>query len=127
MDKRAYPVLYNLVFGEGIVNDAVAVVLLGTVNNLTARHSALSLSVVLQLLLGFVSLFLSSLLLGVGMGLLSALLVRHIFGKRHDCDREVRPAGSDCCCLLRRLRMRACILRVCSTCQCRVFPFARVA
>ncbi len=89
MDKQAYPVLYSIVFGEGIVNDAVAVVLLGAVNSLTSRHTALGAEVLFELQLSFVSLFLSSLALGVAMGLLSALLVRFIFRKQHDADREV--------------------------------------
>eukprot|EP00775_Hariotina_reticulata_P008651 gene8651-8832_t len=93
IDRSAYPVLHSIVFGEGIVNDAVAVVLLGAVNSLTAsaaRHSSLlEPSLLLELLLNFLQLFVFSCCLGVSIGLLSALLVRHVFGRQHDCDREL--------------------------------------
>jgi len=72
-------VLHSIVFGEGIVNDA-AVVLLGAVNSLTAsaahRTSLQDPSLLLELLLNFLQLFMFSCCLGVTIGLLSALLVR---------------------------------------------------
>ena len=160
MDRRAYPVLYSLVFGEGILNDAVAVALLGAVARLDTRSNAANhtsphgsspasainpgsmhpisshgsglqhlettaaiaaanwtgvggmgttmswskgargsggsgedaqdLGMWLELMGSFVWLGGGSMALGVGVGLLSAIIMRHVFRKHRDGDREVR-------------------------------------
>lgn len=96
MDRNAYPVLYSLVFGEGIVNDAVSIAILTAVSKIHGEDQQLSPAIVITLLGSFLSLFLNSLMLGVAVGLGSALIVRHVFGRHHDCDREV----GTCWCML---------------------------
>lgn len=69
--------LYSLVFGEGVINDATAIVLLGATQQL-ADDAAPGWDSVGILLSSFIYLFLTSLLLGVSVGLLSALTVRRL-------------------------------------------------
>ncbi|EFJ45487.1 hypothetical protein VOLCADRAFT_34043, partial [Volvox carteri f. nagariensis] len=79
-DRERVPVLYSLLFGEGVVNDATAIVLLGTIMNLpyTSYNSDNTLSprAVGVLVLRFVRLFALSTALGLGVGVVSAAIVR---------------------------------------------------
>lgn len=84
----AYPILHSLVFGEGVVNDATSLVLLRALDKLRSWKQ-LSREGLRMLLLRFSSLFVLSLLLGVGVGLLSARLVRRLFTAAHSTDSEV--------------------------------------
>lgn len=87
LDADQAPVLYPLVFGEGIVNDATSIVLLRAVQKIS-RSSQLNADTLLLITGNFTKLFILSLLLGVGVGLASAYLVKHSFA-HHSTDREV--------------------------------------
>eukprot|EP00198_Chlamydomonas_reinhardtii_P007545 XP_001696882.1 cation/hydrogen exchanger, NhaP-type [Chlamydomonas reinhardtii] len=81
LDGERHPLLYSLLFGEGVVNDATAIVLLGSVSNLNAfdESQALGLSGLWALALQFLRLFVLSTALGLGVGMASAALVRRLF------------------------------------------------
>ena len=81
--------LFYLVFGEGIFNDATAIVLLRSVNRLSgAQGDVVSVGITLaDLALGFAWMMLASLVVGLGVGLLSAYLLKRWFHK--STDREV--------------------------------------
>ncbi|CAD6216764.1 unnamed protein product [Miscanthus lutarioriparius] len=81
------PLLYSLVFGEGVVNDATSVVLFNALQNFDLNH--IDVAVVLKFLGNFCYLFLSSTLLGVFTGLLSAYIIKKLYIGRHSTDREV--------------------------------------
>ncbi|OIT22444.1 PREDICTED: sodium/hydrogen exchanger 2-like [Nicotiana attenuata] len=81
------PLLYSLVFGEGVVNDATSVVLFNAVQNFDLSH--ISTSKALQLVGNFLYLFASSTILGVVSGLLSAYIIKKLYFGRHSTDREV--------------------------------------
>ncbi|KAL6571567.1 Sodium/hydrogen exchanger 2 [Orobanche hederae] len=81
------PLLYSLVFGEGVVNDATSVVLFNAVQNFDLSH--INTSVALRLLGNFGYLFISSTVLGVVTGLLSAYVIKKLYFGRHSTDREV--------------------------------------
>ncbi|KAI3459307.1 hypothetical protein Pfo_015970 [Paulownia fortunei] len=81
------PLLYSLVFGEGVVNDATSVVLFNAVQNFDLSH--INTSVALQLIGNFVYLFISSTVLGVVAGLFSAYVIKKLYFGRHSTDREV--------------------------------------
>ncbi|KAK4379972.1 hypothetical protein RND71_001834 [Anisodus tanguticus] len=81
------PLLYSLVFGEGVVNDATSVVLFNAVQNFDLSH--ISTSKALQLVGNFLYLFASSTILGVATGLLSAYIIKKLYFGRHSTDREV--------------------------------------
>ncbi|KAK6804862.1 hypothetical protein RDI58_002646 [Solanum bulbocastanum] len=95
------PLLYSLVFGEGVVNDATSVVLFNAIQNFDL--TSVNLSIALSFLGNFFYLFLASTLLGAGLGfpppfdiffllqtgLLSAYIIKKLYFGRHSTDREV--------------------------------------
>ncbi|KAJ9562721.1 hypothetical protein OSB04_007881 [Centaurea solstitialis] len=81
------PLLYSLVFGEGVVNDATSVVLFNAVRKIngdTFRGKA-----VLHILLDFLYLFSTSTLLGVTAGLVTSYILRGLGFGRHSSVREI--------------------------------------
>ncbi|GAB4816740.1 hypothetical protein N2152v2_003786 [Parachlorella kessleri] len=87
LDQEATPLLYSLVFGEGVVNDATSIVLLRAIQRIHGLPQ-LSGATLGEIVANFSQLFIFSLLLGVGMGLLSAYIIKQAFFK-HSTDREV--------------------------------------
>lgn len=81
------PLLYSLVFGEGVVNDATSVVLFNAVQNFDLSH--INTAKVFELIGSFCYLFLTSTVLGVVTGLLSAYVIKKLCFGRHSTDREV--------------------------------------
>ncbi|WVZ81313.1 hypothetical protein U9M48_028703 [Paspalum notatum var. saurae] len=81
------PRLYSLVFGEGVVNDATAVVLFNAIKNLNISH--LKGGVVLKVISDFLYLFATSTILGISIGLLTAYVLKALYFGRHSTDREV--------------------------------------
>ena len=69
------PDLYALVFGESVLNDAVAIVLYRTM--LTIRSSEFTMGVLLNAVAYFGVIFAGSFVIGVACGLASALLLKH--------------------------------------------------
>ncbi|KAI9099115.1 hypothetical protein K1719_024882 [Acacia pycnantha] len=81
------PLLYSIVFGEGVVNDATSIVLYNSVQSLD--FSSISATTALNLLGTFLYLFLTSTVLGISVGLLSAFTIKTLYFGRHSTDREV--------------------------------------
>ncbi|XP_019237582.1 PREDICTED: sodium/hydrogen exchanger 1-like [Nicotiana attenuata] len=81
------PLLYSLVFGEGVVNDATSVVLFNAIQNFDL--SSVNSSIALHFIGNFLYLFLASTLLGAATGLLSAYIIKKLYFGRHSTDREV--------------------------------------
>ncbi|KAJ3669620.1 hypothetical protein LUZ60_011570 [Juncus effusus] len=81
------PLLYSMVFGEGVVNDATSVVLFNAIQTFDLAHfDAVS---VLKFVASFCYLFFTSTFLGVFSGLLSAYIIKKLYFGRHSTDREV--------------------------------------
>ncbi|XP_027917180.1 sodium/hydrogen exchanger 2-like [Vigna unguiculata] len=90
LNQDETPLLYSLVFGEGVVNDATSVVLFKAIQNFDLSH--IDSNTALQLIGNFLYLFIASTVLGIFAGLLSAYIIKKLyFGKliRHSTDREV--------------------------------------
>ncbi|XP_058758611.1 sodium/hydrogen exchanger 1-like [Vicia villosa] len=90
LNQDETPLLYSLVFGEGVVNDATSVVLFKAIQNFDLSH--IDLTTALDLIGNFLYLFIASTVLGIFVGLLSAYIIKKLyFGKliRHSTDREV--------------------------------------
>ncbi|KAE8799864.1 vacuolar Na+/H+ antiporter [Hordeum vulgare] len=87
LNQDQAPLLYSLVFGEGVVNDATSVVLFNAIQNIDLNH--FDVLVLLQLIGKFLYLFLTSTVLGVAAGLLSAYIIKKLCFARHSTDREV--------------------------------------
>ncbi|KAL8257450.1 hypothetical protein R6Q59_029491 [Mikania micrantha] len=87
LNQDQTPLLYSLVFGEGVVNDATSVVIFNAVQNFDL--SQITTAVAFQLIGNFFYLFVTSTLLGAGAGLLSAYIIKKLYFGRHSTDREV--------------------------------------
>ena len=75
LEPERAPLLFNLVFGEGVINDATTIALLRTVQAL-GPEPRMSVSTVVGMLASFASLFAFSLALGVAVGLGASLLLK---------------------------------------------------
>lgn len=72
-----FPLLYSMVFGEGVINDATSIVILGTIQKFGLDSSEeLTFGLVCIMLLDFLYLFLASALLGMVFGLVCAYCLR---------------------------------------------------
>ncbi|KAF4348779.1 hypothetical protein CsatB_028728 [Cannabis sativa] len=87
LNQDETPLLYSLVFGEGVVNDATSVVLFNAIQSFDLTH--IDSKTALQFLGNFLYLFAASTLLGVLTGLLSAYVIKKLYFGRHSTDREV--------------------------------------
>ncbi|XP_050203805.1 sodium/hydrogen exchanger 1-like isoform X2 [Mercurialis annua] len=87
LNQEETPFLYSLVFGEGVVNDATAVVLFNAIQRFDLSH--ITSSIALQLFANFLYLFVSSTVLGVAVGLVCAFIIKKLYFGRHSTDREV--------------------------------------
>ncbi|GMG99655.1 hypothetical protein Nepgr_001495 [Nepenthes gracilis] len=87
LNQDETPLLYSLVFGEGVVNDATSVVLFNAIQSFDLTH--IDARIVLQFIGNFLYLFFTSTLLGVVTGLISAYIIKKLYFGRHSTDREV--------------------------------------
>lgn len=75
-DKQ--PKLFSLVFGEGIVNDAVSIILFNTVTTYTRKNKEFTMSSTLDIAMEFGSLGFSSIMCGVITAVISSLLLKKV-------------------------------------------------
>lgn len=87
LNQDETPLLYSLVFGEGVVNDATSVVLFNAIQSFDLTH--INHRIALQFVGNFFYLFSTSTMLGVITGLLSAYIIKKLYFGRHSTDREV--------------------------------------
>ena len=88
LSSESHPQLHSLVFGEAVVNDATAIVLLRAIQKIHSQ-SQLSGSTLFLVLVNFFRLALLSLLLGIMLGLITAFILKTSFWQKHSTDREV--------------------------------------
>ncbi|KAG5232546.1 hypothetical protein OIU76_016724 [Salix suchowensis] len=81
------PLLYSLVFGEGVVNDATSVVLFNAIQSFDLTN--INAVTAWEFVRNFLYLFITSTLLGVLTGLVSAYIIKKLYFGRHSTDREV--------------------------------------
>ncbi|KAK1428217.1 hypothetical protein QVD17_17046 [Tagetes erecta] len=87
LNQEETPLLYSLVFGEGVVNDATSVVLFNALTKFDL--SDMNTFVALKFAGNFLSLFVLSTFLGVLVGLLCSFIIRTLYFGRDSTDREV--------------------------------------
>ncbi|KAL0744382.1 hypothetical protein Bca4012_085895 [Brassica carinata] len=87
LNQDETPLLYSLVFGEGVVNDATSVVLFNAIQSFDLTH--LNHEAAFHFLGNFLYLFILSTVLGVATGLISAYVIKKLYFGRHSTDREV--------------------------------------
>eukprot|EP00246_Nothoceros_aenigmaticus_P008932 TRINITY_DN241_c1_g1_i2.p1 TRINITY_DN241_c1_g1~~TRINITY_DN241_c1_g1_i2.p1 ORF type:complete len:317 (-),score=29.29 TRINITY_DN241_c1_g1_i2:33-983(-) len=81
------PLLYSLVFGEGVVNDATSVVLFRAIQKFSFDDFTVLTGV--GIVGSFLYLFVTSTALGISFGLLSAYIIKTLYFGRHSTDREI--------------------------------------
>ncbi|XVF30873.1 hypothetical protein REPUB_Repub16aG0095200 [Reevesia pubescens] len=86
LNQDETPLLYSLVFGEGVVNDATSVVLFNAIQSFDLTN--INARIALKFIGSFLYLFLASTLLGVVVGLVSAYIIKTLYFGRHSTDRE---------------------------------------
>ncbi|XP_039043842.1 sodium/hydrogen exchanger 2-like [Hibiscus syriacus] len=86
LNQDETPLLYSLVFGEGVVNDATSVVLFNAIQSFDLTNT--SPGIALHFIGKFFYLFSASTLLGVVVGLVSAYIIKTLYFGRHSTDRE---------------------------------------
>ena len=87
LNQDEAPLLYSLVFGEGVMDDDTSVVLFNAINFFDLEQ--LDHGIGLQFFVNFLYLFIASPMLGVLSGLLSAYIIKKIYFGRHSTDCEV--------------------------------------
>nr|AAP20430.1 Na+/H+ antiporter NHX3 [Zea mays subsp. mays] len=87
LNQDETPLLYSLVFGEGVVNDATSVVLFNAVQKIDFEH--LTGEVALQVFGNFLYLFSTSTVLGIATGLITAFVLKTLYFGRHSTTREL--------------------------------------
>nr|AAV84586.1 Na+/H+ antiporter [Populus tomentosa] len=87
LNQDETPLLYSLVFGEGVVNDATSVVLFNAIQSFDLTN--INAAIAWDFARNFFYLFLASTLPGVVTGLISAYIIRRLYFGRHSTDREV--------------------------------------
>jgi NhaP-type Na+/H+ or K+/H+ antiporter len=70
------PNLYSIIFGEGITNDAVSIILFNTVMKYTAKNQHVTWSTPMNIMGNFTSLGFWSLMMGIMFALWSAWLLK---------------------------------------------------
>ena len=73
-----HPKLFSILFGEGVLNDAVCIVLYRIIKNFSFDNSAFTLWSVLSIINSFMILFIISTLLGVSGGMLCSLILKKL-------------------------------------------------
>ncbi|XVE90138.1 hypothetical protein DITRI_Ditri20bG0054000 [Diplodiscus trichospermus] len=86
LNQDETPLLYSLVFGEGVVNDATSVVLFNAIQSFDLTK--INPRIAFEFIGSFLYLFLASTLLGVVIGLASAYIIKKLYFGRHSTDRE---------------------------------------
>ncbi|XP_013609990.1 PREDICTED: sodium/hydrogen exchanger 4 [Brassica oleracea var. oleracea] len=81
------PLLYSLVFGEGVVNDATSVVLFNAVQKI--HFESINGLTALRVFGNFLYLFSTSTLLGIGVGLVTSFVLKTLYFGRHSTTREL--------------------------------------
>ncbi|KAI3703029.1 hypothetical protein L6452_28783 [Arctium lappa] len=87
LNQDETPLLYSLVFGEGVVNDATSVVLFNAVQKMNA--DTLNGQTALRIFVDFLYLFSMSTILGVTAGLVTAFILKGLYFGRHSSVREI--------------------------------------
>ncbi|KAJ1378357.1 Sodium/solute symporter superfamily [Sesbania bispinosa] len=87
LNQEETPLLYSIVFGENVVNDATSVLLFNAIQKLDLSN--ITSTNVRQLVGNFFDLFVTSTLMGVVVGLFSAYMTKKLCFGRHSTDREV--------------------------------------
>ncbi|KAE8703534.1 hypothetical protein F3Y22_tig00110467pilonHSYRG00012 [Hibiscus syriacus] len=85
LNQDETPLLCSAVFGEGVVNDATSILLFNAIQKFDLSH--ITPSIFMEFTGNFLHFFITSTLLGVGVGLISAYVIKKVYMGRHSTDR----------------------------------------
>jgi sodium/hydrogen exchanger-like protein 6/7/sodium/hydrogen exchanger 8 len=91
INPEKYPKLFSVVFGEGMVNDAVSIIIFLSVGNMTGSDNQLeefTFMILLQMLGQFVKGFVLSIVIGALIGLFTTWMFRTMRFLTHSCILE---------------------------------------
>lgn len=77
IDYNSQPKLFSIVFGEGIINDAVSIILFNTVQIYTSQKTEIDWKAPFEISVNFVKLLLDSVMLGLFFALFSSYLLKN--------------------------------------------------
>ncbi|XP_021867072.2 sodium/hydrogen exchanger 1-like [Spinacia oleracea] len=89
LKQEETPLVYSLVFGESVVNDATSVVLFNVIQKFKLTTTVVGSTVARQFVGDLVYLFVASTFLGVIIGLVCAYVTKKMCFGRHSSDREI--------------------------------------
>ena len=84
------PKLFSILFGEGVVNDAVCIVIYKILTDFQREGGDFTLSSVLGMFKTFISLFAWSFVIGLGMGIIGSLILKSL--KKYSIGRQAECA-----------------------------------
>ena len=84
------PKLFSILFGEGVVNDAVCIVIYKILTDFQREGGQFSVSSVMSMFGTFISLFLWSFVIGLGMGIVGSLILKSL--KKYSIGRQAECA-----------------------------------
>ena len=84
------PKLFSILFGEGVVNDAVCIVIYKILTDFQKEGGQFTLSSVVSMFGTFCSLFLWSFVIGLGMGIIGSLILKSL--KKYSIGRQAECA-----------------------------------
>ena len=84
------PKLFSILFGEGVVNDAVCIVIYKILTDFQKEGGQFSFSSVVSMFGTFCSLFLWSFVIGLGMGIIGSLILKSL--KKYSIGRQAECA-----------------------------------
>jgi NhaP-type Na+/H+ or K+/H+ antiporter len=84
------PKLFSILFGEGVVNDAVCIVIYKILTDFQRGGGQFSFSAVVGMFETFLSLFLWSFVIGLGMGIVGSLILKSL--KKYNIGRQAECA-----------------------------------
>ena len=84
------PKLFSILFGEGVVNDAVCIVIYKILTDFQRGGGQFSFSAVVGMFETFLSLFLWSFVIGLGMGIIGSLILKSL--KKYNIGRQAECA-----------------------------------
>ena len=84
------PKLFSILFGEGVVNDAVCIVIYKILTDFQREGGQFSFSSVVGMFETFISLFLWSFVIGLGMGIIGSLILKSL--KKYSIGRQAECA-----------------------------------
>jgi sodium/hydrogen exchanger 3 len=76
INDKEQPKLFSILFGEGVLNDAVCIVLYRIIKNFDFEKNQLNFSSFLSIMLSFLILFLMSSLIGINGGLICSIILK---------------------------------------------------